>query len=238
MFGKLVEACAAFRAHCHVALADCLAEGGAQSGVCGVHLGYPCHQVLVVATTALGSPGAGRYRPAQGQRHGRGECHSILVAALQRTPQPASLQRKGPIAAAFQQLLGVKVGPFAVGASRGMHDQQFFLRIPTVQIGQCRVHGKRGIQAQRGDQIGRCIGIAAQISPRGITDRWDGGQSIERAAQQNHNQAVVSGGCSIASGGKGQLGWHGTSGQAACCGAQPAQCIAARVGVVHGVYLR
>ena len=146
-------------------------------------------------------------RPRQ---HGRGSTHhqrrdgsdgegvaqsAGAVARLQRgerAVEPARIGRTRLGEAALQHVLAVEVGALAVRRGRRMHDGRRAGFVEPMQVGHRRIEGEEGIERQRrrlaveGERL-----VTAQREPVRIAHGRDRCESVERAAQHDHEQAWI-----------------------------------------------
>jgi hypothetical protein len=97
------------------------------------------------------------------------------------------------IGAAFQKILRLEMAARPIGAGDRVHGQRLAGPIHRVQIGECRMQTVEAAEVEHAAVLARRRRheFAAQVGQRRVPVRHDRGQSIERAAQVDHDKSPV-----------------------------------------------
>ena len=105
--------------------------------------------------------------------------------------QPLSLGA-GLRQAAFEQILAVEMRALAIGRGAGVNDDRLVCLIHAMQIRHRRIEREEVVELERRRlAVERERVVAAQRHPIRIADRRDGGEPVERAAQDDGEKARI-----------------------------------------------
>ena len=149
----------------------------------------------------LRHPRHDRRLAAHHQRRDRADADGAAAAQIdaavrlqrdQRAIEPAGVDGAGPRDPALEHVLAVEMRALAIGRRGGVHDRGLLRLVEPVQVRHRRIEREERIERQRRRlAVEHQRAVAAQADPVGIADRRDRAQAVERAAQDDDEQARI-----------------------------------------------